>query len=170
MKLNDTWRSIVRIAKIELNTMFYSPIAWLILVVFTIQAGMSYSGLMNDLIHRQALGEQLTGITGKMFGEEVFFGTAMAKNFFTDIINYLYLYLPLITMGLLSREYNTGSIKLLFSSPVQNSAVVLGKFGAMLVYGGVLLAVIVCYVLFSGCVIEHFDWGHAWVGVLGIFF
>lgn len=169
MTWNDSWRSVIRIAKIELNTMFYSPVAWLILVVFAFQTGLTYSGLMNDLIHRQAMGGQLTGITGRIFGAESSFGGVMGDNFFTNIINYLYLYLPLLTMGLLSREYSTGSVKLLFSAPVPNRAIVLGKFGAMLVYGGVLTGIVACYILYSGCVIENFDWGHAWVGLLGVF-
>lgn len=169
MKWNDTWRSVVRIAKIELNTMFYSPVAWLVLVVFAFQTGMTYSGLINGLIHQQAMGGQLPGITGRIFGAENGFGGPMADNFFTHIIDYLYLYLPLLTMGLLSREYSTGSVRLLFSAPVPNRAIVLGKFGAMLVYGGLLTGIIACYIVYSGCVIENFDWGHAWVGLLGVF-
>lgn len=72
-------------------------------------------------------------------------------------------------MGLLSKEYSSGSVKLLFSSPITNWSIVLGKFGAMLVYGGIMLSVLLLYVAYSGIVIEHFDWGHAFAGVLGIF-
>lgn len=169
MKWNDNWRSVVRIAKIELNTMFYSPVAWLILVVFAFQTGLTYSGLINDLIHQQAMGKELSGITGRIFGAKNAIGGMMTDNFFSNIIDYLYLYLPLLTMGLLSREYSTGSVKLLFSAPVPNRAIVLGKFGAMLVYGGLLTGIMACYIVYSGCVIENFDWGQAWVGLLGVF-
>ena len=169
MKINDTWRSVFRIAKIELNVIFCSPVAWLVLIIFAFQAGLTYADLLNNLVHEQAMGEELSGITSKMFGQEGYMGGKMPNNFFTSITSYLFLYLPLITMGLFSREYRTGSIKLLFSSPVRTNAIVLGKFGAMLVYSGILTAIIVCYIIYSGCVIEHFDWPQAWTGLLGVF-
>lgn len=40
-------RTIFKIAKTELRDLFYSPIAWLILIIFTFQTGMLFSG--NDL-------------------------------------------------------------------------------------------------------------------------
>ena len=159
----------MRIAKIELNTMFYSPVAWLIVVVFAFQAGWTYSELLNELIHRQAMGEELSGLTGKLLGEESFFGVMSENNFFSRIANYLYLYMPLMTMGLLSKEYSSGSVKLLFSVPISNRSIVLGKFAAIMTFGSILLSIVVGYIIYSGLVIEHFDWGHAWAGVLGIF-
>ena len=40
----------------------------------------------------------------------------------------LHFYIPLLTMGLISRELSTGSIKLLYSSPISNAQIVLGRF------------------------------------------
>ena len=34
MKLNNNIKTTIRVAKIELNSMFYSPVAWLVLVIF----------------------------------------------------------------------------------------------------------------------------------------
>ena len=46
--------------------------------------------------------------------------------------------MPLLTMGLMSREFSSRSIKLLYSSPVTSSQIVMGKFLAMMAYGLVL--------------------------------
>ena len=35
-------RMIVRIAKTELQSLFYSPIAWFVLVIFTFQCGLAF--------------------------------------------------------------------------------------------------------------------------------
>lgn len=45
----------------------------------------------------------------------------------------IYLYIPLLTMNLMSREYASGSDKLLYSSPVSSMEIVMGKFASMLV-------------------------------------
>ena len=42
MKRNK-WRMILDIARTELQTLFYSPIAWLTLIIFVVQASMTFS-------------------------------------------------------------------------------------------------------------------------------
>ena len=88
---------------------------------------------------------------------------------FTHIQQYLYLYIPLLTMGLMSRELSSGSIKLLYSSPVTNKEIVLGKYFAMLVYGLVLIGILAIYVLYSACTIKAFDFTVALSGLLGLY-
>lgn len=168
-RYKTTWRSAMRIASIELNVMFYSPVAWLVIAVFAFQVGWVYSDLLNGLIHQQSLGEELSAVTGKLFGKADFWGTMSGSDLFSNVANYLYLYMPLMTMGLLSREYSSGSIRLVFSSPVSNLSIVLGKFIAIMSFGLVLLLIVAGYVVYSGCVIEHFDWGHAFAGLIGLF-
>lgn len=53
---------------------------------------------------------------------------------YNTVQQYLYLYMPLLTMGLMSREFSSGSIKLLYSSPVTSSQIVMGKFLAMITH------------------------------------
>lgn len=161
MKSNNFLRSTGRIARIELNTMFYSPVAWLVLVIFAFQVGMSFSNVMDQYIHNKIMDYGMYGVTGGLF-------TGM-RGLFPKVTNYLYLYIPLISMGLMSREYASGSIKLLFSSPVSNSSIILGKYLAMMTYGLALMAILVLYVLYATLVVENFDASMVWTGMLGIF-
>ena len=62
---------IFKIAKTELQSLFYSPIAWLLLVVFAYQVGMIMSGMLEDIVVRQAMGYEswrVTTIFGELFG------------------------------------------------------------------------------------------------------
>ena len=62
---------IIKIAKTELQSLFYSPIAWLLLVVFAYQVGMIMSGLLEDIVVRQAMGYgawRVSSIFGELFG------------------------------------------------------------------------------------------------------
>lgn len=149
--------------------MFYSPVAWLILVVFAFHTGLIYADLLNDFVHQQAMEKKLSGLTALVFGKSDFFGLMSDKTFFLAVTKYLYLYIPLITMGVLSKEYSSGSIRLLFSSPISNKSIVVGKYMAVMTFGLILWGIVFLYVLYSGIVIGQFDWGHAWVGLLGVF-
>ena len=43
-------KMMFKIAKTELQSLFYSPIAWLLLVVFAYQVGMIMSGMLEDIV------------------------------------------------------------------------------------------------------------------------
>ena len=113
-------KTIYKLAWAELQTLFYSPVAWLILIIFTFQAGMVYTNLFGGLVRAQSLGYPLYSVTS-----ETYFW------FFRAMQQYLYFYIPLLTMGIVSREIANGSIKLMYSSPLRNSQIILGKFLAL---------------------------------------
>lgn len=54
----------------------------------------------------------------------------------------LYLYIPLLTMGLLSREFSDGTMKLVWSSPIRVKDIVAGKFLAMMGYAAVMVGIV----------------------------
>ena len=137
-------KTIVKIAKTELALLFYSPIAWFLLVAFLFQAGLTYTGEIENYLISQEMGgrrlQYLTFLTSKIFAPPYGIWPGLVRN--------LYLYLPLLTMGLMSREINSGTIKLLYSSPIKVREIIFGKFLAMMVYNlalvGVLAIIVVC--------------------------
>ena len=156
-----TLSMIYKISKTELQTLFYSPIAWLIIVIFTFQTSMGFSGVMGDLVKSQELGYGLQSVTKNIF--------AGWMGLFSTVQQYLYLYIPLLTMGLMSREFSSGEVKLLYSSPVTNTHIVLGKFLAMMVFALVLVGILLVYVIFGMCTVESFDLSLTLSGLLGIY-
>ncbi len=154
-------KAVFKIAKAELKYLFYSPIAWFIFIIFAVQAGLLFADNMDWLIRSQLLGYERTNLTLRCF-----YGRS---GFFSNVQSYLYLYIPLLTMGIMSREYSSGSIKLLYSSPVSNTQIIMGKYVSLLVYCLSIIGILIVYSLFSVAVIEHVDIPIILSGLLGIF-
>ena len=104
-------RKIIRIARFELSALFYSPVAWIVLIIFTIQSGMGFTKWFHIYARAQRMGQHLDTMTAHIFSGRY--------SFYGGVKDTLYLYIPLLTMGLMSREISSGSIKLLLSSPVK---------------------------------------------------
>ncbi|MFR7875389.1 MAG: ABC transporter permease [Butyricimonas paravirosa] len=119
------------------------------MLIVYFQVGMFFCPTFGGLVTSQAIGNQLPG--GLSY--QVF---ASRAGIFGIMQGYLYLYIPLITMGLMSRELGSGSIKLLYSSPVSNCQIILGKFISMMIYGLVLIGILFCFVLFAAFTIKSF--------------
>ena len=156
------FKMIRNIARTELQMLFYSPIAWLILVVFTVQAGVLFSDLFARMVSNQAMGYSIYGASLRIFASS--WGGVL-----TGIQNYLYYYIPLLTMSLVSRELSSGSIKLLYSSPVTNVQIIVGKFVSVMVYGAIMMGVLLVLWFLGLCTIKHFDWPAVLTGILGLY-
>lgn len=155
-------KMIYKIARTELQTLFYSPIAWLILIIFTIQSSIAFTNAIDLVVNQQSLGYFVSDLSMRIFAHP-------HRGTFTLIQQYLYLYIPLLTMGLMSRELSSGSIKLLYSSPVTNSQIILGKYLSMVFYALIISAMLSVFVLFSGFTVENFDYTGVLAGLLGLF-
>ena len=154
-------KTIYKMARTELQTLFYSPIAWLILVVFTFQASLVFSNGLAGCVRNQELGYGLYNVTMNVF--------AGWRGMFTAMQQYLYLYIPLLTMGLMSRELSSGSIKLLYSSPVTNTQIILGKYLSMMIYNLVLMCIFAVYLIFAAITIKSADIPLILSGMLGLY-
>ena len=117
-------KTVFKIAKTELALLFYSPIAWFLLIAFLFQCGLAYTGTMENVLIQQEMGgrglQYLVFLTARIF--------APPYGIWPRVVSNLYLYLPLLTMGLMSREINNGTIKLLYSSPIKVREIIFGKF------------------------------------------
>ena len=151
-------KTVVKIARTELKQLFCSPIAWLVLAIFAFQAGLYFADLFGQQVLVKEIGDSLLPLTDRIY-----------TSFFRKMQEYLYLYIPLVTMGLLSRERSTGSIKLLYSSPITNAEITFGKYLAMLVYNLALVVILLLPVLFGTFFIPNLDFGLIFSAVLGLY-
>ena len=154
-------KTIFRLAKTELRILFCSPISWLILVIFAFQAGLSFSEEFGRQLKNQALEYGIAAVTETTY--------AGYTGLFTSMLKSLYLYIPLITMGLMSRELSSGSIKFLYSSPITTTQIILGKYLSMLVYGAMLMGILLIYIIFGTFTIENMDLPFTLTGLLGLY-
>jgi len=155
---------VVRIAKTELRILFCSPIAWFILIVFSFMTAMKFVDVMEGLISSFDLGyyKNIKSSVSAM----IFNGN---YGFWNSLTNNLYIYLPLLTMGLISREYSSESIKLLYSSPINSVQIIIGKYLASIIFGLALLIVPIISMIYGGINIPDFDWGAVLPGLLGLY-
>lgn len=153
--------TIWKIAKAELQYLFYSPIAWIIFVILTVQVGLAYTnvfGYVTDFV-----------FAGNPFGSITSFIQGDFSGFLLQAQNYLYFYIPLLTMGIMSRELDSGSINLLYSSPVKNSEIILGKYLALMIFSLSIVLLLGVYSIFSAATIQHVDIPLILSGLLGVF-
>ncbi|MCX2681974.1 Gldg family protein [Galbibacter sp. EGI 63066] len=153
---------IFKIARMELQKLFFSPIAWLILILFSIQSGIVLMQTLSIFVKNAELGYTTQNLTFQIF-------SGPYNSFFSKVLNHLYLYIPLLTMGLISREFGSGSIKLLYSSPISNLQIVLGKFVSMMAFGLVMVIILFAETLLGFPAIKEFDFPLILTGLFGAY-
>lgn len=153
-------RIIYKIARTELQMLFYSPVAWFLLVVFVVQTASFFTGRYEGFVKGNELGDGHVYMTSASLFIQGLWGIMQG---------YLYYYIPLLTMGLVSKELSSGSIKLLYSSPVSNAQIILGKFLSMVVYAAVMAVILSVYVIYAACTVQDFELPAILVGLLGLF-
>jgi ABC-2 type transport system permease protein len=154
-------KTTIRLARLELSMLFYSPIAWLVLIVFAFQSGLTFTDKLKLYVGWQEAGSRLNFITSSIFSGPT--------GFFAEIQKNVYLYIPLLTMGLISRETHSGSIKLLLSSPVTTREIVLGKYLAMMIYSLLLIGILALFAVAGAWSIQSFDIRHITSALIGIY-
>ena len=115
-------RNVKALTRRELISIFCSPLAYVVLALFT-----AFSGFFFFFTTVAALKASMSGTFG--------------------ILSFVSLFaIPLITMRLLSDEYRTGAIELLMTAPVTDAEVVASKFLGTLAFYLAMLAPTLIYV------------------------
>ncbi len=97
-------KKVMPIFKRELEAYFYSPMAYIVITVFLL-------------------------ITGWIFTSEMFLANDSSLRSVFSFIPFIFLFfVPAITMRLLSEERKSGTIELLFTMPISDIEIVLGKY------------------------------------------
>jgi ABC-2 type transport system permease protein len=151
---------LFKIAKLEINILFYSPVAWLVLAIFTVQSGLGFFGMFQGMQEAISMGSRINNLTFAVFPG--------LGGLFDKVTGTLYLYIPLLSMGLMSRETSSGSIKLLLSSPVRIREIILGKYLAIATYCFILILVLAAYSVTGIAIIKNADVKLVLSGLFGI--
>jgi len=107
------------VLKREVFSLFVTPTAWVLIVVFLVIQGFHFYGL----VHHFAQGADPSVDEGPV---QAFFGGSIF--FFMPLV----LLCPGMTMRLFAEERRSGTIETLLTAPVGSAGVVLGKFAAAL--------------------------------------
>ena len=161
-------KTVLRIARAELRNLFYSPVAWFLGVIFMIQCSVFYT----SLIYTLAKNQELYAKNPKFEGFRMSLTRAVylnADGLFSSVMQNLYLFIPLLTMGILSREVSNGSIKLLYSSPIKTRHIVFGKYLSLVLCSLVLIVIVGIFMVIGAFNIKSVDYGLLLAASLGFF-
>lgn len=132
----------------EIKAYFTSPIAYVVLIVFSLLTGFFFAAYFN---------------WATRYG-----GEASMRGIFHNMSITLLFVAPLITMRLFAEEKRSGTIELLMTSPVTDTEVVIGKYIASLVLFILMLASTILCPLFLMTFAKP-DTTPMAVGYLGLF-
>ncbi|MCF7858322.1 MAG: ABC transporter permease subunit [Candidatus Cloacimonetes bacterium] len=132
------------LTKKEIRSYFNAPAAYIVLVIFLLLSGWFFASPL--FINNQANLRSLFGI-----------------------IPLLYLFfIPAITMGLISREKNSGTIELLATLPIKDEQIIMGKFWASLLLIGIGLLFTLIHLITIVILGTNVDYGSLFCGYLGL--
>ena len=153
----------IKIARRELFSIFVSPVAWVLILLYVAYFSYFYFEVLSAVAKSQIFyGELVRSLTFFIF-------THPSAGIFTRLEPALILFVPLLTMGVISKERQNGSLKLLLSTPISTFQIVLGKFLAVSLYLLLLMALLSALAVFSGMIIEHFEYSRALAGLMGLY-
>lgn len=152
----------IEIAMAELKKMFFTPVAWLVLIVFAYHVYSVFAGGLSTvfIFSRWA---PIPGLTNHFFAS----GFAGGQ-FFFKVAQYFHLYIPLLAMNVLSREFSSGSIKLLYSSPISNREIVFGKYLSLVFFGFLMILLVAIPSVYLGFYIDNVEWPFIFNGLTGL--
>jgi len=150
---------ILAIAGRELRSLFLSPLAWSLLAVMQLILGWLFLVQLEEFLQIQPRLAALEGAPGVT--------RLVLIPLFDSAAIILMLLVPLLGMGLFSREYALGTFSLLLSSPVSMTRIVIGKYLALL---GVLILMLILMALMSLSLLlgTSLDLGTLAAGLLGL--
>jgi len=129
-----------------MKSYFNSPAAYIVLVIFLL-------------------------LSGWFFASPLFINNQANLRTLFSIIPLLYLFfIPAITMGLLSREKNTGTMELLATLPLKDTQIVMGKFWASVSLIGVGLLLTSVHFFTIILLGTNVDIGAIFCGYIGLLF
>jgi ABC-2 type transport system permease protein len=149
----------------ELKSYLSTPIAYLVGVIFLLVSGVLFLMILLDYsrysfeLLRAGYGLRMEGLT---VAEGILRPTLSATSFL------LLFMLPLLTMKSFSEEKKSGTIEILFTYPLRDTEIVMGKFFAAFT----VMAAILAFTFSYGLVMAYFKpppLREAFSGYLGIF-
>ncbi|MDR6786112.1 ABC-2 type transport system permease protein [Pedobacter africanus] len=160
---------IFKIAKNEIRNLCYSPVAWFLAIIFLVQCAIFYAA---PLIHHANIQDTMLKNNPEFTGFAKPITVSIFLNedgIFANALQNLFLFIPLLTMGILSREINNGTLKLLYSSPIRIREIVLGKYLALMAYNLALVGIIGIFMVSAAFQIQFVDYGMLLSATLGFY-
>jgi ABC-2 type transport system permease protein len=154
-------RNIVAIARKELRSYFASPIAYVVIGMFTFIFGYFYVAILNYFVQMS----MQMGASG--MGGPVNVNQQMIRLLLQNAAVVILFVLPMITMRTYAEEKRSGTIELLLTSPLTDFQIIVGKFVGALTLYAVMLSVTLIHIAIL-FVYGNPEWAPIASGYLGL--
>jgi len=125
--MRNTWV----IFKRDLKSYFSSPIAYVVIALFVAISGVFFYALLTRFLQIQMQAMMQAQQMGRQIPINV--NQYLVRPLLSNMSIIALFMIPMITMRSFSEDKKTGTIELLLTSPVSNTQLILGKFGAALI-------------------------------------
>ncbi|PTL37105.1 ABC transporter permease [Candidatus Methylomirabilis limnetica] len=154
--------NVLAIFKKEFRAYFASPIAYVVLTIFALISGFFFYSLLTFFSLNS-----LQAATNPGFGRDLNVSEWIVRPLFRDIAITMLLLMPAATMRLFSEEKKTGTIELLFTYPIKDWELLLGKFLAALALYSAMLGISLLDIALLGS-FAALEWGLILTGYIGL--
>ena len=128
-------QNILAIWQREMKSYFVSPVAYVVLTIFLVLAGLFFFGNLDEVV-RYTLSQAQMGQAGQPIDVPAY----VVRALFDTLAVILLFLIPMLTMRLLAEERKQKTLELLLTAPVSNTQTMLGKYLASLTFFVILLA------------------------------
>jgi len=154
--------NVLAIFKKEVRSYFVSPVAYGVLCIFAIIAGFFFWIITG--VYQTA---SLQSMMNPMMGQGLNASDWVFRPLFRNLAVILLFMMPALTARLFAEEKKQGTAELLFTYPIRDVELLLGKFLAALALLLSMLAMTVAYPLLLALFIRV-EWGPTLAGYLGL--
>lgn len=154
-------RNALIICRKELRSYFVSPIAYVLLVMFSLIFGLFFWLFLQRFVF---IGQEMM-MRGQMYPMNI--NDELIRPLLSNASVMALFFIPMITMRLFAEEKRSGTIELLVTSPIRDAEIVIGKWLAAVTLYAIMLVFTGLSVLFLFKYGSP-DWKPLLVGYLGL--
>ncbi|RMF56190.1 MAG: ABC transporter [Calditrichaeota bacterium] len=133
-------KKTVAIFQAEMKHFFYSPIAYVVIALFTVIVGYFFYSNLSWFVEQQYMDMMRSSQFGGMGRARLNVNLHVITPYFFNVALISLFILPLVTMRLYAEEKKAGTVELLYTTPVSVGNIVIGKWLAGVVFYLIMLA------------------------------
>jgi ABC-2 type transport system permease protein len=157
-------RNIAEIYKREIRFYFTSPIAYVVMIIFTAIFGFFF---YRSLVYYSELSYQL--MQNPNYAQRIDLILGVFSPVFSNNAIIFLMMIPPISMRLIAEEKKSGTIELMFTYPVKDGHIVFGKWLAAATIVAVMLVLTLPAPFMAFGFTHTAEWGPVLAGYLGLF-
>lgn len=131
-------KKIIAIFDKEFKSFFYSPLAYVVIAIFTALTGIFFYLYLSSFVEASFM-DQIRAQQYRQMPQKFNVNLMLIRPYFWNIALISLFTLPTITMRLFTEEKKQGTVELLYTTPITSVQIILGKYLAGLAFYIVLL-------------------------------